>query len=187
MDLSIYKPVDNAGLVQHEDLPMVYVAVVARPADPPAVSWANFRPLERFADLVNHPFDEGSKPTIILVPDEDALLAQVRLVCDNATVIGVQVIRVDGLTDHVISQVASTAFWGAKRIDWEDWKQTAEEDARIVEVVKRGALDSDERKIVDSRRKDGSIKAFAHDKHVGPAPAADEAEEIEDGASGLTF
>lgn len=160
MDLKINTPVDNAGVPRNDAAPIVFIAIVEQEAKLPVQGWATVRPLTAFIDLVKGQASVDDVPLVIAVPDVDADLAKVRLVCDNAGTIGVRVVQVKGLTAYLPSPRALTAFWGADFITWEDWMIDAEEATRLGNIAKMDALDSDEKRLATSQRSDGTVKAF---------------------------
>lgn len=187
MDLNLFKPVDNSGVALGIDLPVVYITIVGGSEEMPTVSWADFKPVVTFRDLVSGQEEEISvKPCILLVKDEDIFLRQVSLVSDNAGVIGIAVIRVMGLSAHVSSAQADNSFWGTRTVSWSDWKDEIEEASRIASLAARDALSRDEKKRVDATRTNGTIKAFDHDTKVAIV-AVDADVDIDTDMSGVSF
>lgn len=175
MDLRIKTPVDNAGIEVNEDAPVVFLAIVEEGATLPEQKWASVKLITSFVDLVSgQSGKDGSLPIIVAVPDTDAFIAKVRLVCDNVGTIGVRVIRVNDLTGYVPSPKAVSAFWGADQISWKDWALDAEEAMRTANIVDRAGMDSDERRLEDAKRKDGTVKPFAAVHAGGVLPPPDE-------------
>lgn len=145
------EPLVSAGL------PEQYVAIVDTQAvELPTVDWAAIAQAESFVNLVT-PVEEG-KIVIWAVRDEEEALRQVRLIADNPSVCGVQIVRVSGLTEYAASLTSEQAFWNCPVIQFEDWVSEAQEAAREAELARRAVMDRDETKKDDAMRADGTFK-----------------------------
>lgn len=169
--------------------PLVYIAVVAPSDDfqPDAVEWAIFKPYVKFNDLTVGQ-SEDSKPIIWLVPDTDENLAVIRLLCEHSTVVGLDFVWVRGLNDHQVSLLVDQSFYGAEVIDFKEWQAEQDETARQALLLKRAAMDSDEKKSLDSQRKDGSYRDQTPESLKPPADTGlDDSPPEEDITQGFSF
>lgn len=143
--------------IVESSLPEQYVAIIdTQSVELPTVDWAEIRVSESFSDLVN-PTPEG-QVVIWAVRDDEESLRRVRLIADNPSVCGVQVVRVTGLTDYAASTASEQAFWNCPVIQFEDWVAEAQEAAREAELARRATMDRDETKKDDAMRADGTFK-----------------------------
>lgn len=143
--------------VLENNLPEVFVTIVdPEGAELPSRPWCSFEQLTAFSQLVDAREEKGV--IVVVAPDTPEVMAQIRLVAENPAVCGVQIVRVDNVTDYSPSAAAQSSFWQCPLVDFVQWGFEADEAAREAELARRATLDKDERRLADNERKGGGYK-----------------------------
>lgn len=151
------------------ELPEVFVCITDPDGDTlPEPDWCHVKQFATFSDLVN-PVEAAV--TIIACPDNQDMANKVRLIVENGVTCGVSIVHVTNVTPYMASAAFETSFWQARKVDFNEWREQADEAARIAELARRSELGRDEKRMEANARADGTFK-----KVEVHAPVEDEAE-----------
>lgn len=120
----------------------------------PEYDWVKFHLVDDFAQLVQVHGDL----VVSVIRDEARFLDMVALVVGHPAVTGITMVRVDNVVPYTPTAAAEAIGWAPTVVDFERWKAEADEQARIAEIAHRESLSTDEKRVLDNRRSDGTLK-----------------------------